>query len=66
MTPETRDPKELAIQYPDLFRGSHTVRLKTLAVALAAIALFFFGCWYLEFSVDRLVTGFRQLGCSSP
>ena len=62
MTPETRDPKELAIQYPDLFRGSHTVRLKTLAVALAAIALFFFGCWYLEFSVDRLVTGFRQLG----
>lgn len=62
MTPETRDPKELAIQYPDLFRGSHTVRLKTLTVALAAIALFFFGCWYLEFSVDRLVTGFRQLG----
>ncbi|WP_024574591.1 MULTISPECIES: phosphonate ABC transporter, permease protein PhnE [unclassified Afipia] len=62
MTPETRDPKELAIQYPDLFRGSHAVRLKTLAVALAAIALFFFGCWYLEFSVDRLVTGFRQLG----
>lgn len=62
MTPAARDPKELAIQYPDLFRGSHTARLKMLAVGLAAIALFFFGCWYLEFSIDRLVTGFRQLG----
>ncbi|MFT6669455.1 MAG: phosphonate transport system permease protein [Afipia broomeae] len=29
---------------------------------MAAIALFIFGCWYLEFSIDRLVTGFRQLG----
>ncbi|WP_425994592.1 phosphonate ABC transporter, permease protein PhnE [Afipia sp. DC4300-2b1] len=62
MTPATRDPKELAIQYPDLFRGSHTSRIKALAVGLAAIALFIFGCWYLEFSIDRLVTGFRQLG----
>lgn len=62
MTPATRDPKELAIQYPDLFRGSHTDRLKALAVGFAAIALFIFGCWYLEFSIDRLVTGFRQLG----
>ena len=58
MTPAARDPKELALQYPDLFRGSH----KALAVGLAAIALFFFGCWYLEFSIDRLVTGFKQLG----
>lgn len=62
MTPATRDPKELAIQYPDLFRGSHRSRIKALAVGLAAIALFIFGCWYLEFSIDRLVTGFRQLG----
>lgn len=62
MTPATRDPKELAIQYPDLFRGSHTARLKALAVGLAAIALLIFGCWYLEFSIDRLVTGFKQLG----
>jgi phosphonate transport system permease protein len=36
--------------------------MKALAVGLAAIALFFFGCWYLEFSIDRLVTGFKQLG----
>ena len=62
MTPATRDPKELAIQYPDLFRGSHRSRINALAVGLAAIALFIFGCWYLEFSIDRLVTGFRQLG----
>ena len=62
MTPAARDPKELALQYPDLFRGSHTARMKALAVGLAAIALFFFGCWYLEFSIDRLVTGFKQLG----
>lgn len=62
MTPAARDPKELAIQYPDLFRASHTARMKALAVGLAAIALFFFGCWYLEFSIDRLVTGFKQLG----
>lgn len=62
MIPEARDPKELAIQYPDLFRGTRTARLKALAVGLAAIAVFFFGCWYLEFSIDRLITGFRQLG----
>ena len=62
MTPAARDPKELALQYPDLFRGSHTARMKALAVGLAAIALFFFGCWSLEFSIDRLVTGFKQLG----
>lgn len=62
MTPEARDPKELAIQYPDLFRGAHAARLKVLAVGLAVTALFFFGCWYLEFSIDRLITGFRQLG----
>lgn len=62
MIPEARDPKELAIQYPDLFRGTRTARLKALAVGLAVIAVFFFGCWYLEFSIDRLITGFRQLG----
>lgn len=62
MTPATRDPKELAIQYPDLFRGSHTGRLKGVAAGLATIALFIFGCWYLEFSIDRVVTGIRQLG----
>jgi phosphonate transport system permease protein len=36
--------------------------MKALAAGLAAIALFVFGCWYLEFSLDRLITGFRQLG----
>jgi phosphonate transport system permease protein len=57
-----RSAAELAAQYPDLFRGSHAARLKALAVAVAAIALFFFGCWYMEISIHRLVTGFKQLG----
>ena len=57
-----RSAAELAVQYPDLFHGSHAGRLKALAVAIAAIALFFFGCWYLDISIHRLVTGFKQLG----
>lgn len=57
-----RSAAELAAQYPDLFRGSDAARLKALAVAVAAIALFFFGCWYMEISIHRLVTGFKQLG----
>lgn len=57
-----RSPAELAAQYPDLFRGSNANRVKALIVAAAAIALFFFGCWYLEISLHRLVTGFKQLG----
>lgn len=62
MTPATRDPIQLATQYPELFQGTHTARLKALAIGLAAFALFLFGCWYLEFSLDRLMTGLRQLG----
>jgi phosphonate transport system permease protein len=57
-----RSTAELAAQYPDLFRSSHAGRLKALVVAVAAIALFFFGCWYMEISIHRLVTGFKQLG----
>lgn len=62
MTPATRDPIQLATQYPELFQGTHTARLKALAIGMAAFALFLFGCWYLEFSLDRLMTGLRQLG----
>jgi phosphonate transport system permease protein len=57
-----RSTAELAAQYPDLFRESHAGRVKAVAVAVAAIALFFFGCWYMEISIHRLVTGFKQLG----
>lgn len=57
-----RSPAELAAQYPDIFRGSNAARVKALFIAAAAIALFFFGCWYLEISIHRLVTGFKQLG----
>lgn len=62
MTPVARDTAELAARYPELFRGEHVSRLKALGVGLAVLALFVFGCWYLEFSLDRLVTGFRNLG----
>lgn len=61
MTPVTRDPAQLAAQYPELFQGAHTARLKALAIGVAAFALFLFGCWYLDFSLDRLMTGLRQL-----
>ncbi|MGL5167087.1 MAG: phosphonate ABC transporter, permease protein PhnE [Afipia sp.] len=62
MTTVVRDANEVATQYPELFRGSHAARMKALAAGLAAVALFLFGCWYLEFSLDRLITGFKQLG----
>lgn len=62
MTQATRDPAQLMAQYPELFRASHASRLKAVALALAAFGLFLFGCWYLEFSLDRLMTGLRQLG----
>lgn len=62
MTQATRDPAQLMAQYPELFQASHIARLKTLALMLAAFGLFLFGCWYLEFSLDRLMTGLRQLG----
>ncbi len=62
MTPVTRDSSELLAQYPHLFRASYEGRLKALVIGLAAFALFLFGCWYLEFSLDRLITGFKQLG----
>ncbi len=62
MTPVVRDASDIAAQYPELFRGSHVARMKALAAGLAAVALFLFGCWYLEFSLDRLITGFKQLG----
>ncbi len=62
MTPATRDPSELLARYPGLFRASHHGRLKALAIGLGAFALFLFGCWYLEFSLERLITGLKQLG----
>ena len=62
MTQATRDPAQLMAQYPELFQASHIARLRTLALMLAAFGLFLFGCWYLEFSLDRLMTGLRHLG----
>ncbi len=62
MTPAIQDAATVVAKYPELFHGSRAARRKTLVAALAAIALFLFGCWYLEFSLTRLITGFKQLG----
>lgn len=60
--PAMRDTNDVAARYPELFQGSRVARMKALAAGLAAVALLVFGCWYLEFSLDRLITGFRQHG----
>lgn len=62
MIPAVQDMDDVAARYPELFRGSRVARAKAFAAGLAAVALFVFGCWYLEFSLDRLISGFRQLG----
>lgn len=62
MMPIPGDAGDIAARYPELFRGSHTARMKALLAGLATLALFVFGCWYLEFSIERLITGFKQLG----
>ena len=62
MTSTVHDTKELTAKYPELFNGSRSALLKTSAIILAVVALFLFGCWYLEFSLERLITGFRNLG----
>lgn len=62
MTPAVQDASVVAAKYPELFRGSRTGRTKALAAGIAAVALFVFGCWYLDFSLQRLIAGTRQLG----
>lgn len=62
MTLTVRNTQELAAQYPEIFHGGRVARAKAAFIALSVIALFLFGCWYLEFSLDRLMTGFRNLG----
>lgn len=62
MTPAVQDAVLVVAKYPALFHGSRTARRKVLIAALAAFALFVFGCWYLDFSLERLIVGTRQLG----
>ncbi|MBV5271518.1 MAG: phosphonate ABC transporter, permease protein PhnE, partial [Afipia sp.] len=62
MTPAVQDAALVVAKYPALFHGSRTARRKVLIAALAAFALFVFGCWYLDFSLERLIVGTRQLG----
>ncbi len=62
MTADARTPQQLAAQYPEIFAASHAGRIKAFAIGAAMFALFVFGCWYLEFSLTRLITGLHQLG----
>ena len=62
MTQPIRNPGQLVAQYPELFQAAHTARISSVALGVAAFALFLFGCWYLDFSLDRLLTGLRKLG----
>jgi phosphonate transport system permease protein len=62
MTADTRTPRQLAAQYPQIFAASYAGRIRALAIGTAMLALFVFGCWYLEFSLTRLITGVHQLG----
>lgn len=62
MTPAVQDAALVVAKYPALFHGSRTARRKVFIAALAAFALFVFGCWYLDFSLERLIVGTRQLG----
>ena len=62
MTQPIRNPGQLVAQYPELFQAAHTARIRSVALGVAAFALFLFGCWYLDFSLDRLLTGLRKLG----
>lgn len=62
MTPAVQDAALVVAKYPALFHGSRTARRKVFIAALAVFALFVFGCWYLDFSLERLIVGTRQLG----
>jgi len=62
VTSAVQNASVIVAKYPELFHGSRSARRKAFAAAFAALALFVFGCWYLEFSLERLITGFRQLG----
>ncbi|MCF2524583.1 phosphonate ABC transporter, permease protein PhnE [Bradyrhizobium sp. G127] len=62
MTPAVQNASVIVAKYPELFHGSRSARRKAFAAASVALALFVFGCWYLDFSLERLIVGTRQLG----
>ncbi|HEY0236880.1 MAG TPA: phosphonate ABC transporter, permease protein PhnE [Afipia sp.] len=62
MITDAPTPQELSARYPELFAASHAGRIRAIAIGTALFALFIFGCWYLEFSLTRLITGLHQLG----
>ncbi|RTL49572.1 MAG: phosphonate ABC transporter, permease protein PhnE [Bradyrhizobiaceae bacterium] len=62
MMMDAKNAEQLVARYPEFFQASQAGRIRNLAIAAGAFALFMFGCWYLEFSLTRLITGVRELG----
>lgn len=56
------DPKQAAERYAQFFAKPGPSRFIVPAVGVAAFALFVFGLYYLDFSLQRIVNGAHQLG----
>ncbi|MGX9430342.1 MULTISPECIES: phosphonate ABC transporter, permease protein PhnE [Bradyrhizobium] len=56
------DSQALRTKYPDVFDRPASARLATPLMLLAALAVFAFGLFDLDFSPTKLVSGLRELG----
>ncbi|MBO4222271.1 phosphonate ABC transporter, permease protein PhnE [Bradyrhizobium neotropicale] len=56
------DSQALRTKYPDVFERAASARLATPLMLLAALAVFAFGLFDLDFSPTKLVSGLRELG----
>ena len=56
------DPKDAAERYAQFFAKPGPSRFIVPAVGVAALVLFVFGLYYLDFSLQRIVNGAHQLG----
>ncbi|MGY3604716.1 MULTISPECIES: phosphonate ABC transporter, permease protein PhnE [unclassified Bradyrhizobium] len=56
------DSQALRTKYPDVFDRPVSARLATPLMLLAALAVFAFGLFDLDFSPTKLVSGLRELG----
>jgi phosphonate transport system permease protein len=51
----------LAVRHPGIFRKPMASRAVSWGSAAAALALFIYGCWYVGFSLDNMITGVSRL-----
>jgi phosphonate transport system permease protein len=56
------DLDRLRTRHPDIFYPPSLRRVATFGVTVLLVGLFVLGLWRLEFSVERLIRGFGQLG----